>query len=351
MTCTDANLRSVWILLGALALVLGLSLGRAESVSAQSESPDFTVSPAAPVAGESVTFTATGVRQRDTVMWDFESDGRFDATGTTVQHVYRTAGRHTVLMRAARPDGGQRRDVTKIVTVGAPPPPPGSPPESPPESPPNHPPVASFNFYPREPLSGDRVEFVSTSSDAESSVAQHAWDLDGDGQFDDSSGVTAARSFGAPGRYTIALRVTDARGAADVESVTITVRARVVSSSGLGLMSPFPVVRIIGRSTLSGARIKLLTVRGAPRGATVTVRCRGDGCGRRRQSKIVGSRRVRFRAFERALRTGARLQIFVTRRGSIGKYTSFKIRWRRPPLRRDLCVTSVRAKPKECPSL
>ncbi len=337
----DANLRSLSTVLGALALVLGLSLGRAESVSAQSGSADFTVSPAAPVAGESVTFSATGVRQQDRVMWDFESDGRFDATGTIVQHVYRTAGGHTVLMRAARPDGGRRRDVTKTVAVAAPPPP---------GSPPNRPPVASFNLYPREPLSGDRVEFVSTSTDAESFVAQHAWDLDGDGQFDDSSGVTAARSFGAPGRYTVSLRVTDARGAADVESQTITVRARLVSSSGLGLMSPFPVVRIIGRSTRSGARIGLLTVRSAPRGAKVTVRCGGDGCGRRRQSKIVGSRRLRFRAFERVLRTGARLQIFVTRPGSIGKYTSFRIRWRRPPVRRDLCVTSVTAKPRACPS-
>ena len=341
----------------ALALAsAGLVLVAPQPLRA-AEPVDFTFSPQAPVAGQSVTFTATGTRPSDRIQWDFERDGVVDATGTTVQHIYPTAGQRTVLMRAVHPDN-QPREALKTVLVGAPPTPPPPPPEPqpPPQTPPpalpaNRPPVASFTFYPRQPLSGDSIEFVSTSSDVESPLAGQAWDLDGDGQFDDATGVTATWAFFAPGLYRIGLRVTDARGATDVELRTIIVGARLAAASGLGLMSPFPVVRIVGRSTPSGARIRLLLVRSAPKGAKATVRCRGDGCGRRRrQSRIVRSGRVRFRAFERPMKAGVRIQIFVTQRGKIGKYTSFRIRLRRAPLRRDRCLASVSAKPLLCPS-
>lgn len=331
----------------ALALAsAGMVLVGAQPLHA-AEAVDFTVSPQAPVAGQSVTFSATGTRPSDSIQWDFERDGVIDATGATVQHTYPTSGQRTVLMRVIRA-GNRPDDVLKTILVGAAPTSPPRPP--PPGSLPNRPPVASFTFYPRQPLSGDSVEFVSTSSDAEDAITGHAWDLDGDGQFDDSTGVTAARAFSAPGRYTVGLRVTDARGATDVESRIVTVGARLTPPSELALMSPFPVVRIIGRSTRAGARIKLLLVRNAPKGAKVTVRCRGNRCGRRRQSKTVRTGRVRFRSFERRVRTGVRIQVFVTQRGKIGKYTSFTIRSRRPPLRRDRCLASVTVKPQLCPS-
>jgi hypothetical protein len=115
------------------------------------------------------------------------------------------------------------------------------------------------------------------------------------------------------------------------------------------IMRPFPIVRIVGRSTGFGARIKLLVVRGAPRGAKVTVRCRGRRCRLRPRGKYVRFGSARFRSFERRVPAGVRIQVFVTQPGRIGKYTSFKIRRTRPPLREDLCVTSVRAKPRRCP--
>jgi hypothetical protein len=59
---------------------------------------------------------------------------------------------------------------------------------------------------------------------------------------------------------------------------------------------------------------------------------------------------VRFRALEAKLRAGVWLEIFVTQPGKIGKYTSFKIRRSRAPLRQDLCVVSTSAKPAACPS-
>ncbi|MFE5768234.1 M36 family metallopeptidase [Streptomyces sp. NPDC056485] len=54
--------------------------------------------------------------------------------------------------------------------------------------------------------------------------AAYAWDLDGDGQYDDATGVSA--TFGAVGRdgvSTIGLKVTDTAGNTDTDSTTVTV--------------------------------------------------------------------------------------------------------------------------------
>ena len=47
---------------------------------------------------------------------------------------------------------------------------------------------------------------------------------------------------------------------------------------------------------------------------------------------------TRFRAFERRLRAGTVLRIFVTRSGFIGKYTRFTVRRNMAPRRADACA-------------
>src|SRR3954467_4360623 len=72
----------------------------------------------------------------------------------------------------------------------------------------------------------------------------------------------------------------------------------------LPLLSPFPVVRIAGRITRRGARIRVLSVK-APASATIVVRCRRHGCSRRSTKQGRGmSRAVRFKRFERPFRAG-----------------------------------------------
>jgi hypothetical protein len=109
-------------------------------------------------------------------------------------------------------------------------------------------------------------------------------------------------------------------------------------------LDPFPVVRIRGFFRRTGARITLLSVRG-PKKAKVTARCVGHGCPVK--SLTLPSANVRLHGFERFLHAGIQLQIRVTRPGRIGSYTSFLIRSRKPPLRRDRCLTS-RGKPVAC---
>jgi len=127
----------------------------------------------------------------------------------------------------------------------------------------------------------------------------------------------------------------------------------------LALMRPFPVVRIAGRATRRGARIRLLSVRARP-GVTVTVTCRGRGCPFSRLSRTVpartragrrpATRLVRIRRLEgRLLRPGTTLRVFVTSAGAVGKYTRFRIGRSRIPRRTDLCLLPGSGRPLSCP--
>jgi hypothetical protein len=123
---------------------------------------------------------------------------------------------------------------------------------------------------------------------------------------------------------------------------------------GLRELFPFPVVRLAGTIQDSGIRVRRLTVN-APRGARTEVRCIGRHCpfGKRRYTHrtAVASDVWRLRRLDgRFLRAGIRLQVFVMRSRTIGRYTRFKIRSGRPPLRVDRCLVSLSRKPVACPA-
>ncbi len=61
------------------------------------------------------------------------------------------------------------------------------------------------------------------STDLDADPLTYAWDLDGDGQFDDTTGATTSRTFNADGVYTVRVRVSDDAGASDEESIEIRV--------------------------------------------------------------------------------------------------------------------------------
>jgi hypothetical protein len=101
------------------------------------------------------------------------------------------------------------------------------------------------------------------------------------------------------------------------------------------MLDPFPIVRIRGVLTATGARVTLLSVR-APRGARITVVCRGRGCPVRRLVPAPGAGRLR--PFERDLRAGTRLELTVSKHGYIGKFTVIVIRRNASPWRSDRCL-------------
>jgi hypothetical protein len=214
------------------------------------------------------------------------------------------------------------------------------------------PPAASFKWFPSVPKTGERVSLVSSSTDKTSPIVAFAWALTSAGPFS-AGNQELTTSFATPGDHVARLRVTAADGLSSVATKTI----RVIRPP-LTLMQPFPIVRMAGTLTASGVRLSLLTAQ-ALIGARVTVTCRGRGCPTRSESRVAASHRRRgsatmavitFWRFERSLEAGVILEIRISRRGEIGKYTRFVIRRGRLPQRVDSCVDPAGIRPIACPS-
>ncbi len=93
----------------------------------------FTYSPSSPLVGQPVTFDGTGSYDPDgritIYSWDFNSDGRADASGPTVSYAFPVAGSYNVILTVTD-NGGLSGSTTRTVQVRSgsvpPPPPPGS---------------------------------------------------------------------------------------------------------------------------------------------------------------------------------------------------------------------------------
>ena len=294
----------------------------------------FTWSPERPAAGEQVTFTSTSTSSRPIASqrWDLDDDGEFDdGEGETVTWTFAQSGSARVRLRVE--DAAEVNVAEHMVAVA------------------NRPPSASFTLSPENPVPGDTVTFTSTASDADGSIKSQAWDLDGDGDYDDAEGPVATRTFAAAGTYTVALLVVDNRNATGTWFVTFVVAPPPPpGSQAPSWLTPFPVVRIAGRTAVSGARIDVLSVRTAPR-ALVRVRCRGASCPWARKAYRTGRRgTLRIRRLERLLRARTVIELRITRPGVIGKYTRFRIRAGRAPARTERCLMPGAAKPSACPA-
>jgi hypothetical protein len=124
----------------------------------------------------------------------------------------------------------------------------------------------------------------------------------------------------------------------------------------LALLTPFPVIRIVGRSTARGAKVSLMTVRTRV-GTYVVSRCVGTAARcpyTQRFSRVPGItgriRTVHVRGFERSFRAGVLLRVYVVGAGRTGKFTSFRIRSGHAPRRNDGCVAGVVLRPVACPA-
>ena len=86
----------------------------------------------------------------------------------------------------------------------------------------NQPPVAVATANPTSGDIGMTVNFDgSGSSDPNGDALSYAWDLDGDGGFDDSTAVKPSWTYNAAGNYRVSLRVSDGRGGTATDTITI----------------------------------------------------------------------------------------------------------------------------------
>ncbi len=288
----------------------------------------FSFEPQSPLTGEVVSFTSTSTGVVTSQAWDLDGDRSCDdAAGTTAQTSFPTAGVFAVTLCVGDGAGGSATQ-TQPVTVR------------------NRPPVAAFTYAPEDPLPNDRILLTSFSADPDGPLVSQAWDLDGDGVFDDAQGPAATVSFTVAGDYVVRLQVIDRDGAAHVAQHSIGVQAPVAQ-----FLRPFPVVRVIGAVGERGTRIREIVVT-VPTGSRVQIVCRGGGCPVARVKRgAVAARTLRIRRFAaRLLRPGAVVQITVTKPGAIGKYMRLRIRRGRSPSRIDRCLAPGAKLPGLCPS-
>ena len=170
--------------------------------------------------GETVTFdgSRSGAGEpSDTISgyaWDLDGDGAFERTGVTQSHSYTTPGPVTVRLQVTDSNRATNTE-TKTITVNA-----------------NTPPTAGFAVSHVNGAGGtagvdvgETVTFNGSASDPgepSDTIARYEWDLDGNGTFE-TTGQPASRSYAASGPVTVTLRVTDAHGATDTATETITV--------------------------------------------------------------------------------------------------------------------------------
>jgi hypothetical protein len=316
---------------GAWLFAVLTLLGLAVPPPARGVSELFTYSPAAPLTNETVTFTSNATGVVEPQQWDLDGDGACDdAAGPTAQRSFPLSGSYWI--RLCVSDGSHWWTDTSSVTVQ------------------NRPPVASLMYAPLAPLTGDSILLTSISADPDGPISSLQWDLDGDGAFDDGSGPTAAVSFAAAGEYPLRLLVTDRDGAGAIATANVTVRERPPDP-----ISPFPLVSMVAAVGQQGTTIRELVVK-APVGARVRIRCRGRGCPFRSMVKKAdvharAARIIRIHRFgKHLLRPGAVIEIQVTKRGEVGKYTRFVIRKGRPPKRTDRCLPPGAKRPVSCAS-
>lgn len=262
--------------LGAV-VVLTAALTFAAAASAQQGlTVDFSYSPAAPKAGESVTFTSTSTPEADIVResWDFNGDGQYELTGHAVAPWFISPGTYSVTLEV-QSSTGEIKSASKPVAVYAatPPPPPSQNPAPAPAPAPRPPPAPQPPTPPTGSAIGSPVP------------------------------VTAIAPFPI-------VRLTG-----------------LYSTDGLRL-------RLLAVTAPVGVTI---TVRCAGHGCPY--RRQGPFAVRISGTRPVGTARyVRIRGFRgRMLKPGARIQVFVARPQHIGKYTRFTIR-RGPPQRVDRCL-------------
>jgi len=119
------------------------------------------------------------------------------------------------------------------------------------DPPPNVPPLALFNVYPAGPQDPLTVTFAPYPWDEDGIVVGCEWDFDGDGEWDDDTGLYVTYTYPEAGTYTAILRVTDNDGATATASVEFTLTDAEPEPPDVSLTAP------AAGSTVSGTAVTL----------------------------------------------------------------------------------------------
>ena len=175
-----------------LALFGLAALALPASAAAQAPVASFTYSPVSPLTGQLVSFSSTSTGMITSLAWDLDGDDACDDAPGRPPRARSPPPGATRVSLCVNVDAAMQKQTIAVR---------------------NRPPVAPFSFSPASPApTGDGDAHLHLGGPRRADRAQ-AWDLDGDGQYDDSGYVAAGIALGRAS-HTVGLRVLDRDGAA-----------------------------------------------------------------------------------------------------------------------------------------
>lgn len=170
---------------------------------------DFEHLPTIPNPGETVTFDATNASDTlegiNSYRWDFDGNGGTDATDETVTHAFESPGTHTVTLMVADAYGVTNTTTTTVHV--------------------NYPPTAdASNSDQRANVSEPFTLDGTASTDPENGIERYEWDVDGDGEFEET-GAIVTHEYDSVGDRNVTLRVIDDGNLTDTDTFTVEVNA------------------------------------------------------------------------------------------------------------------------------
>jgi PKD repeat protein len=300
---------------GAVTASQNILVQNAAPVAAIAQTPD------APVTGDKVTISSASTDVDGdalTCAWDLDGDGTFETPGCSVTRTIPKAGTFNVALRVS--DGAATDTVTRTVTIA------------------NRPPAAAIAVTPSAPLTGDEITLDGRGSgDPDGVIVAGAWDLDGDGEFDDAAGPVTTVTFDTPGSHTVALRVVDDNGATAVASAVIDVGQGAVAAAASAPPAGAPAkigatLRYAFTRTSKLTMFTSLLVRNVPVGARITARCKGGGCAKNAFSAVAKSDTVSLKTLiRRKLKVGAVITVVVSKPGLVSRTIVVTVRKGKDP--------------------
>ena len=256
---------------------------------------------------------------------------------------------------------------------------------------PGRPPRASFTATPQSALVDQNVSFDGAGSiDPDGfvgSIVRYQWDLDGDGAYEiDGVQASASRSYATSGTRLVRLRVTDIDGLVGETTRPIAVSAPLPPPPPPVVTPPAPppgvpppalpvvpapvpgtppgplaapaltrlgsAVSFAARARPAYTQLVALAVRPARAGSTVRVACTGRACPVRTAVRRIARNAAKLDLTSlvrgRRLRPGSRLEVRVTKPGSVGVVRRLTIRAGRGPRSESLCLAPGASRPAAC---
>jgi PKD repeat protein len=195
----------------------------------------FMFSPTSPIAGQAVTFAATGTGGTTPYSFSWNLGDGSSASGSTVTRTYSSAGSFTVTLTAKDSSSPQQSAISqRTVTVSNPSPPPF---------------LASFTFNPSSPQVGQQVTFTASASGGTSPYA-FSWSF-GDGS--SSLGSTAFHAYASNGTFSVLLTAKDSGSPQQTASSQQTITVASAPSALAASFAYSPSSPVVGQTVTFAA--------------------------------------------------------------------------------------------------